>query len=71
MGGLVVILLMLAGIVVGVRALRYYEARSEHLAEVQLRNELLTADDKLAEEFGRARRAMNGAAGQSWRDLAG
>lgn len=37
----------------------------------RLRRELIEADRKVAREHGTAKRAMNDAAGQSWRNLAG
>ena len=36
-----------------------------------LRTDLLIADHRIDHEFHRARRAMNDAAGQSWRNLTG
>lgn len=39
---------------------------SEHL-----RDDLLIADHHITDEYRQARRAMNAAAGQSWRNLAG
>jgi hypothetical protein len=36
-----------------------------------VRTELLIADQRIASEFHRACHAMNDAAGQSWRNLAG
>lgn len=40
-------------------------------AEEKLRRELLRTDRRLTSEYHRARREMNDAAGQSWRNLAG
>ncbi|GAA1508653.1 hypothetical protein [Nocardioides humi] len=45
--------------------------RDRHEAAEQVRRELIAADRRLAGEYQRARRAMNDAAGQSWRNLAG
>lgn len=40
-------------------------------AEAELRGRLHEADAQVSAEHRRARRAMNDAAGQSWRNLAG
>lgn len=37
----------------------------------RVRDELFVADQEIESEFHQARRAMNDAAGQSWRNLAG
>lgn len=39
--------------------------------ERRLRRELLAAEQRIARAHGQARRDMNDAAGQSWRNLAG
>lgn len=48
-----------------------HRERRRRSAELRLRRELLQADQRIAREFGQARRSMNDAAGQSWRNLAG
>lgn len=45
--------------------------RPRQSAADKVRTELFVADQRIASEFQRARRAMNEAAGQDWRNLAG
>ena len=45
--------------------------RAQRRSEDLLRQQLHVADQRVQSEFHRARRAMNDAAGQSWRNLAG
>ena len=47
------------------------KSRSRQRSAEQLRHELLAADRRLETELHQARRAMNDAAGQSWRNLTG
>jgi hypothetical protein len=62
-------LLVLGAAGSGLWAARRERRRQER--ETRLRRELTIADQRVAREFHDARRAMNNAAGQSWRNLAG
>lgn len=61
-----VFVLLLSGIAYVVICLVVETSRKE----LKVRAELLAADRKLAAEHRKVRRAMNDAAGQSWRNLA-
>lgn len=47
------------------------DSGSSHDAIDGLKTDLLIADHRIHHEFHQARRAMNDAAGQSWRNLTG
>lgn len=49
----------------------FLDSDSAHRSLAQLKTELLIADHRISHDFHQARRAMNDAAGQSWRNLAG
>lgn len=65
---LVVALLVLAGFIGWVAGLPSSDTRAD---EDAVRAALLESDSRIQAEHLRARRAMNDAAGQSWRNLAG
>ncbi len=48
-----------------------FRTRPRQSGADEVRSELFAADRQIASEFQRARRAMNKAAGQDWRNLAG
>lgn len=64
-------LLLVIGLGAGVVAIRRECARVDRRKTIQLRRDLHVADLRVQSEFHQARRAMNDAAGQSWRNLAG
>lgn len=64
-------LLLIGGLGAAGVAARRDRARAEQRRAVQIRRDLHVADLRVQSEFQRARRAMNEAAGQSWRNLAG
>ena len=68
-GLLVFLVLILVGSFIASIVRRIYATRRATADKV--RRDLLVADQKVASEHLRARRAMNKAAGQSWRNLAG
>lgn len=64
-------LLLLGGLGAAGAASRRDSNRAEQRKAAQLRRGLHVADLHVQSDFRRARRAMNDAAGQSWRNLAG
>lgn len=64
-------LLLLGGLGAAGLASRRERKRSEQRKADQLRRDLHVADLRVQSDFNRARRAMNDASGQSWRNLAG
>ena len=64
-------LLLLGGLGAAATAARREHSRSQQHKEAELRRNLHVADLHVQSDFRRARRAMNDAAGQSWRNLAG
>lgn len=69
-GLLVFLVLILVGSFIAITVRRIYAVRRAAVAD-KVRRDLLAADQRVASEHLRARRAMNDAAGQSWRNLAG
>jgi len=63
-----VVLLVLAGFIGWVAGLPSPDTRPD---EDAVRSALLESDSRIEADHLRARRAMNDAAGQSWRNLAG
>ncbi|OBK19138.1 hypothetical protein [Mycobacterium sp. 1245852.3] len=49
----------------------FVDSDSAQRSLAQLKTELTIADHRINHDFHHARRAMNDAAGQSWRNLAG
>lgn len=47
------------------------DSNSANRSLAELKTELVIADHRINHDFHQARRAMNDAAGQSWRNLAG
>lgn len=68
--GLLVFLMLLVVCSLVAHALGLFRVRPRRSADT-IRSDLFVADQKVAAEHLRARRAMNEAAGQSWRNLAG
>ncbi|OUZ08151.1 hypothetical protein BHE97_14555 [Aeromicrobium sp. PE09-221] len=64
-------LLLLGGLGAASAIARRERKRTEQRRADQLRRDLRVADLRVQSDFHRARRAMNDAAGQSWRNLAG
>lgn len=64
-------LLLVSGLGAGLVAIRCERARADRRRAIQLRRDLHLADLRVQSKFHQARRAMNDAAGQSWRNLAG
>ena len=64
-------LLLISGVGAGAVTIRRKRDRAEQRKAAQLRRDLRLADLRVQSEFHRARRAMNDASGQSWRNLAG
>lgn len=64
-------LLIIGGLGAAGVAARCERTRAEQRKAAQLRQDLHVADLNVQSDFHRARRAMNDAAGQSWRNLAG
>lgn len=64
-------LLLLGGLGAAATAARHERSRAQQRRETELRRNLHVADLQVQSDFHRARRAMNDAAGQSWRNLAG
>ena len=64
-------LLLIGGLGAAGVAARRERSRAEQRKAAQLRRDLHMADLRVQSEFHRARREMNDAAGQSWRNLAG
>lgn len=64
-------LLLLGGLGAAATAVRCERQRAEQNKATEVRRNLHMADLQVQSEFHRARRAMNDAAGQSWRNLAG
>lgn len=65
--GVFIVLLVLIGGYLLVRTKQH----SIHDPELATRRRLLAADQQVASEADKTRRAMRTASGQSWRDLAG
>jgi hypothetical protein len=68
---LLVFLVLLVVCSLVAHALGLFRVRPHRSAADTIRSDLFVADQKVAAEHLRARRAMNDAAGQSWRNLAG
>jgi hypothetical protein len=68
---LLVFLVLLVVCSLVAHALGLFRVRPHRSAADTIRSDLFVADQKVAAEHLRARRAMNEAAGQSWRNLAG
>lgn len=64
-------LLLLSGLGAAGVAARRERSRTGQRKAADLRRDLHVADLHVQSDFRRARRAMNDAAGQSWRNLAG
>lgn len=64
-------LLLISGLGAGAIAIREERIRASRRKATRLRRNLHVADLRVQSEFHQARRAMNEAAGQSWRNLAG
>lgn len=64
-------LLLIGGLGAAGVAAHRDRARAEQRKADEIRRDLHVADLRVQSEFQRARRAMNDAAGQSWRNLAG
>lgn len=72
MTGVVVLVVLMAECLLVARLVSASRmARTRSSRRETVRTELRTADRRVETEFQRARRAMNDAAGQSWRNLAG
>jgi hypothetical protein len=70
--GVVLLLVLLAACLLAARLDSASQAaRSRRSPSETVRTALFVADRRVEAEFQRARRAMNDAAGQSWRNLAG
>lgn len=68
---LLVFLALLALCSLVAHTLELFRIRPRRSAADKVRSELFVADQRIGSEFQRARRAMNEAAGQDWRNLAG
>ncbi|MBZ5736074.1 hypothetical protein K8Z61_16385 [Nocardioides sp. TRM66260-LWL] len=68
---LLVFLVLLVACSLVAHALELFRIRPRQSAADKIRSDLFAADQKVATEFHRTRRAMNEAAGQDWRNLAG
>lgn len=66
-----IVVLLVAGLGIVALIVRRGHSRSQDTAEIQLRGTLHQADLRIQCEHQQARRAMNDAAGQSWRNLTG
>lgn len=64
-------LLILGGLGAAGVAVRRERTRGDQRKAAQVRRDLHVADLHVQSDFQRARRAMNDAAGQSWRNLTG
>lgn len=64
-------ILAICSLVARIAGMLRFVGRKRRSPNGRLRQDLFIADQRIGSEFQRARRDMNDAAGQSWRNLAG